>query len=301
MVGLDFDSVRSTRAQHPGRILAAIRARRRVPFLRESPLLIIAADHTARGVMSAGPTSMRDRYDLLERLATALRRPGVDGVLATADIAADLAVLGLLDDRLLVTSVNRGGLAGTAFEVDDRITSSTIDASLAVSADATKMLVRIDEGDERTASMLERAARTVDESASAGLPILLEPFVSSLVQGRLVNKLDTDSMIRAISIASALGGDSSHSWLKIPVVASMERVMRSTTLPTLLLGGDPSEHPDEVYEGWATALALPGVRGLVVGRSMLYPADDDVAGAVDIAVGLVHGTARSSQHASSTE
>ena len=35
------------------------------------------------------------------------------------------------------------------------------------------------------------------------------------------------------------------------------------------------------------ALALPGVRGLVVGRALLYPPDGDVAAAVDAAVALV--------------
>ena len=57
----------------------------------------------------------------------------------------------------------------------------------------------------------------------------------------------------------------------------MERVMDATTLPTLLLGGDPDGAPDETYAAWQAALALPSVRGLVVGRTMLYPADDDVA------------------------
>ncbi len=63
--------------------------------------------------------------------------------------------------------------------------------------------------------------------------------------------------------------------------------MDATTLPTLLLGGDPSGHPDETYAEWAKALALPSVRGLVVGRALLYPLDDDVATAVDTAVQLV--------------
>ena len=53
--------------------------------------------------------------------------------------------------------------------------------------------------------------------------------------------------------------------------------MCATTLPTLLLGGDPCGHPDETYAEWAKALALPSVRGLVVGRALLYPLDDDVA------------------------
>jgi hypothetical protein len=76
--------------------------------------------------------------------------------------------------------------------------------------------------------------------------------------------------------------------MKLPVVAEMERVMDATTLPTLLLGGDPSRRPEETYAAWRDALALPSVRGLVVGRTLLYPPDDDIASAVDTAVSLVH-------------
>jgi hypothetical protein len=67
----------------------------------------------------------------------------------------------------------------------------------------------------------------------------------------------------------------------------MARVMDATTLPTLLLGGDPEGAPEETYAAWRAALALPSVRGLVLGRTMLYPSDDDVARAVDTAASLV--------------
>jgi hypothetical protein len=66
--------------------------------------------------------------------------------------------------------------------------------------------------------------------------------------------------------------------------------MAATTLPTLLLGGDPSAEPEETYATWAKALALPGVRGLVVGRALLYPPDGAVESAVDTAVSLVRET-----------
>ena len=69
----------------------------------------------------------------------------------------------------------------------------------------------------------------------------------------------------------------------------MEAVAHSTTLPILLLGGDPTGRDDEVYKRWRKALTLPGVRGLVVGRALLYPDDDDVASAVDLAADMVHG------------
>jgi glyoxylase-like metal-dependent hydrolase (beta-lactamase superfamily II) len=62
--------------------------------------------------------------------------------------------------------------------------------------------------------------------------------------------------------------------------------MESTTLPTLLLGGDPVS-PDEAFASWEKALELPSVRGLIVGRTLLYPAHDDVRSAVATAVSLV--------------
>jgi hypothetical protein len=74
--------------------------------------------------------------------------------------------------------------------------------------------------------------------------------------------------------------------MKLPVVPEMDRVMESTTMPTLLLGGDPAD-PDEAFASWEKALGLPSVRGLIVGRTLLYPDDDDVAGAVDTAAALV--------------
>ena len=61
----------------------------------------------------------------------------------------------------------------------------------------------------------------------------------------------------------------------------------TTTLPTVLLGGEVSADPAATHERWHKALQLPNVHGLVVGRTLLYPHDDDVAGAVDAAVGLL--------------
>ena len=40
---------------------------------------------------------------------------------------------------------------------------------------------------------------------------------------------------------------SAHTWLKLPVVDELERVMDATTLPTLLLGGDPQGDPHDTY------------------------------------------------------
>ena len=76
--------------------------------------MIIAADHPARGALRAGERrmAMADRAELLDRLSLALSRPGVNGVLGTADVIEDLLLLGALDDKVVVGSMNRGGLAG---------------------------------------------------------------------------------------------------------------------------------------------------------------------------------------------
>jgi uncharacterized protein len=116
---------------------------------------------------------------------------------------------------------------------------------------------------------------------------MIEPFISVRDDGRLRNDLSPEAAMRAIAIASGIGATSAYSWLKVPVVADMERVMSASTLPALLLGGELSGPPDEMYARWEAALRLPTVRGLVVGRALLYPGDGDVAAAVDTAVHLV--------------
>ncbi len=60
-----------------------------------------------------------------------------------------------------------------------------------------------------------------------------------------------------------------------------------STLPIVLLGGERSDRPDEMFQRWEQALSLPGVRGLVVGRNLLYPKDDDVESAVKTALSLL--------------
>ena len=291
MIDLDFDWVREARATNPTAVTAALVGRHRRPVMMgDKRLFLIAADHPARGALGVrdNPTAMANRYELLERLATAVSRPGVDGVLATADIIEDLALLGVLDGKIAAASMNRGGLQGASFEMDDRFTAYDIAGAVAARLDFAKILVRINLGDAGTLETLTAAARAITHAASSRLPIMIEPFMSDWRDGVIRNDLSTDAVIKSVAIASGLGASAAYSWLKLPVVAEMERVMEATTLPTLLLGGDPSGNPDEIFESWRNALALPGVRGLVVGRTLLYPPDGDVAAAVDVAASLVH-------------
>lgn len=287
----DLAELRNIRATRPAvaRELRDRRVRREV-LRGDERLFILAADHPARGALSVGadPTAMADRDDLLRRLALGLSRPGVDGVLGTPDIIDDLTLLGLLDDKVVVGSMNRGGLRGATFEMDDRYTAYDVPNMVSAGVDFAKALVRIDLDDPLTVRTLEATAEAVTAAAAAGLPIMLEPFMSRRHEGSVVNDLDADSVILSIAIAAGLGADSAYTWMKLPVVDDMERVMSATTMPTLLLGGEVGSDADATFASWERALALPGVRGLTVGRTLLYPNDGDVVASVDAAARLVH-------------
>ncbi|MDN4520797.1 aldolase [Mycolicibacterium austroafricanum] len=285
----DYASLTEVRATDPGAVARAWAQRTTRPTLRgNGRLMIVAADHPARGALAVGgrPTAMNSRTDLLDRLQAALADPGVDGVLATSDILDDLLLLGALEDKVVFSSFNRGGLAGSSFELDDRMTGATAASTAAARMNGGKMLCRIDLDDPGTVSTLAACAQAVDELAALGLIAMLEPFMSMRVDGKVRNDLTPDAVIKSVHIGQGLGSTSAYTWMKLPVVDEMERVMESTTMPTLLLGGDPTD-PEEAFSSWEKALSLPSVRGLIVGRTLLYPPDDDVSAAVATAVAMV--------------
>src|SRR5215472_10112288 len=178
-----------TRVRRPGRIAEAAARRARAPSVvgPGGRLVIVAADHPARGALRAGrsPLAMAGRAGLLERLCVALGRPGVSGVLGTADILEDLLLLGALEGKVVVGSMNRGGLAGTVFEMDDRFTGYDAPAIARMGFDGGKMLLRIDPEDPVTAATIEACARAITDLAGHGLIAMVEPFISHRVDARM--------------------------------------------------------------------------------------------------------------------
>src|SRR5262245_11774922 len=191
--------VAEIRATRPQAIAEMFERRRRRPLLNDAgTLFVIAADHTARGILKAGgdPLAMADRGELLRRLMIALSRPGVDGLLATPDVIDALALLGALDDKVVFGTMNRGGLGGATFEMDDRFTAYTADAIVAAGLDGGKMMVRIHDDDRGTLETLTGCAEAIGQLAARRLPAMVEVFASTD---------DPDALMRAIAIASGLG------------------------------------------------------------------------------------------------
>ncbi len=261
---------------------ALVARRRRTLAGDDGQLLILAADHTSRGKISLGsdPLAMADRYTLLERLVRCLALPGVDGVLASADILEELAWLGALDGKIAIGTMNRGGIIGARWELDDRLTAYDAEHVESMGLDGGKTLIRIDHTDPGVARTIETVARLSTELADRRLMSLIEPlpYVTG-ADGQPRFDSSHDALVKVVAIASGLGSSSAYTWLKVPASERMDEVAGATTLPILLLGGEPGPNPDETFDLWESSMTQPNVRGLVAGRALLYPNDNDAEAA----------------------
>jgi hypothetical protein len=280
-----------TRTLRPGAVAEAYARRARPESLlsERGSMFLVAADHPARGALGTGgdPLAMADRRGLLDRLVTALSHPEVDGLLGSPDVVEELLLLGALEGKVVIGSMNRGGLAGARWEIDDRFTGYDAASIDEFRLEGGKMLLRLEDDDAGTAPTLEACSAAVTELARRGLMAMVEPLPYAREGDRLVLLRDTVSLARAVTVASALGTTSARTWLKLPACDEPEEVLGATTLPCVVLGGVPGPDPAADLHSWARTLGVPTARGLVVGRALLYPPDGDVFAAVDAAARLL--------------
>jgi DhnA family fructose-bisphosphate aldolase class Ia len=289
-----YQELLDARVFEPASIQQALVGRtRRTQKTKDGNLLILAADHTARGKISLGldPIAMSDRFTLLERLTKCLALPEVDGVLASADILEELAFLGALDNKLVIGTMNRGGIIGAKWELDDRLTSYDADHIESMGLDGGKTLIRIDYNDPSVARTIETVAALTTQLADRKLMAMIEPlpYKKNSEGGAILDESD-EALIKVVAIASGLGSSSAYSWLKVPASHRMSEVAAATTLPVLMLGGEPEANPDELFNRWKAGMKEPNVRGLVAGRSLLYPLNGDSQAAVKRAAEIVRPT-----------
>ena len=270
---------------------ALVSRKRRKMVGKDGRLLIVAADHTARGIISAGSEKyiIANRRLLLDRLVRSLSNPNVDGVLASADIVEELAWLGALESKLVFGTMNRGGYLGTTWGLDDPMTAYDADSIAELGLDAGKVLVRFEDTDIGVGRTIEYVVEAMRLLAEREIVCLVEPLpYKKDANGMPMLDKSTDRLDKIVSITTGFGSSASYTWLKLPSWTSHVTLRESTTLPILLLGGDPGENLDATFEEWRSALQIPNVIGLVAGRPLLYPFDNDVERSVDRAAKLVH-------------
>ena len=135
--------------------------------------------------------------------------PHCDGLLATAQPLGDLAAVGAItSNHRTYLSLNRTGLAGSAFELDDRLVTTVARAAVA-GWTGIKHMTRIDLTEPLTAPALELLGRVIDEAAAAGLEALIECV--GWRDGHMAR--DTDTIVFAAIIAHDMGAPI----LKVPV------------------------------------------------------------------------------------
>ena len=134
-----------------------------------TPALILAADHRARAVLTT-----ENWAEFFGSLAKSL--PACDGILATAQPLEGLAAAGHVTPRhRTYLSLNRTGLAGSVFELDDRLVAS-VGRAASDGWTGIKHMTRIDFDDPLTAPALELLGQVLEQARAAGLEALVEPL-----------------------------------------------------------------------------------------------------------------------------
>ena len=284
-----FDQVTEIRVLHPEVIENEARRRiRRRRLTLDGKLALVAADHAGRGVMQIrdDKLALADRYQLLARIRRLLEDENLDGLLGTGDVIEELLILShlerrqgrasFLDNRVLVGSMNRGGIAGTSFEMEDAFTCMTAERLAKLRCDGGKMLYRMDAQDDASGRTIYACAQAINALRRHELPAFVEPLEVRRENGNYHTAKDNVSLIRQCGIAAALGESSAHIWLKLPYGVGFDRVCRATTLPILLLGGPAREDLRDTMRDFAEGLACSNrVRGAIIGRNLLFPPNGD--------------------------
>ena len=297
-----FDKITDLRVTDPGFVLkSAGRRKRRERLTMDGKLAILAADHPARRVTKSGsdPVLMGNRHGYLGRILRVITSPEFDGVMGTTDVIEELLIVdqllvedggeSFLDGKVLVGCMNRGGLSGAEFEMDDRFASFTAESINHLRLDGAKMMFRLDMKDTRSLDTIEACSKAITDLNKHSIPAFLEAFsVERTPEGYKTLKTP-EELIKTISIATALGDSSRGIWLKIPYCEGFERVAKATSCPILMLGGESSGDPTGVLQEFYRGMrAGRNVRGALVGRNILYPGLDDPFAVADAVSGIVH-------------
>ncbi len=280
---------------------SAGRRKKRNQLTIDGKLAILASDHPARRVTKSGsdPTIMGNRHGYLGRILRVITSPEFDGVMGTTDVIEDLLIVdqlmveeggeSFLDRKALVGCMNRGGLSGAEFEMDDRFTSFTADSVNRLRLDGAKMMFRLDLKDARSLDTIVACSKAVTELNKYSIPVFLEAFsVERTAEGYKALK-SADELIKTIGVATALGDSSRGIWLKIPYCADFARVAKSTSCPILMLGGESLGNPAGVLREFSEGMAAgQNVKGALVGRNVLYPGQGDPSAVADAVCKIVH-------------
>jgi DhnA family fructose-bisphosphate aldolase class Ia len=297
-----FDKITDVRVDRKNVVLTEAKERiRRKKLTNDGKLTILAADHPARMVTQVGedPIATGNRYELLGRILRVITDKEFDGVMSTPDVIEELFIVNhlvkeaggnsFLDNKVMLGCMNRGGLAGTAFEMDDKMTSYTAKGIKQMKLDAAKIMFRIEASEKESGATIAHSAEAINELNDLSIPVFVEALPVRKEDGKYKTIKSVEPLVQVVGVGSGLGYSSINTWLKIPYCVDFDKVAIATTCPVLLLGGDATGDPTDILKQFVEGMkAGKNVRGALVGRNVMFPGKDDPLAVASAVSGIVH-------------
>lgn len=281
-----FSKVNEIKAFHPEVVEQEAFLKKKPGFPHER-LVLAAADHNARMIneYKGNPIGLSNRREYLSRLVRILFSDKVDGVEATPDIIEDLIIINkilrekgekdFLRGKMLIGTVNRGGLKNTVFEMDDLCSCFTVDRIGKLNMDGVKFMLRLNPMDEKSQNTLAYCANTVNEAVKYGLPVFIEALYVENADRGFAMKTDTESLCKVVGVTGALGCTGANKWIEVPLNREYQIPAGATTCPVLVVPDEVEEEPDAVVKEYTKEIGLSyNIRGILLGRNVMYNVSD---------------------------
>lgn len=260
---------------------------RRTALTRDGKLMIVAADHPARGILSSGidEIGMAQRRRFLARVIRVIAsNPDVDGVMGTPDVIEDMVLINrivrekggevFLSNRLLIGCMNRLGIFNSVFELDDGMSAYSPRYASEMGLDGVKMMFRYEPNSRDSRKTIEYCLSAMNECHNFHLPVFLEAVPVERMEDKWKEKPDIKSLMQVVCIANGLSTCSAGTWLKLPYrrgngKLTYRDVVDATTYPVLVLGGAATGQPDDLVRNVNDAIGS-GASGGLIGRQILF-------------------------------
>lgn len=282
-----FRKLNEIKAFHPEVILEET-ANREKPGFPHKRLVFAAADHNARMIneYKGNPIGLSNRREYLTRLVRMLQSDSVDGVEATPDIIEDLIIINkirkdagekdFLKGKMLVGTVNRGGLKNTIWEMDDMPACFTVERINKLNMDGVKFMIRINPKDENAKYTVKYCADAINDAEKYGLPIFIEAlYVESNENGGYTMKTDSESLCKVVGVVGALGCTGAYKWIEVPLNNEYHVPVAATTCPVFVVPDEVEDEPEAVIREYTKEIGIAdNIRGILLGRNVMYNESD---------------------------
>lgn len=282
-----YNEINYIRTYEPQIIISETNKRKK-PIKFSEKIVLAAADHNARMIneYKGNKIGLSNRHEYLSRLVRMLFSSELDGVEASPDILEDLIIINyltqkrmnfnFLENKILIGTVNRGGLKNTVWEMDDMCTCFTVDRINKLNLDGVKFMIRINPQDELSKNTLKYCTQVVNEAENYNLPIFIEClFVVNDAKGGYKLLTDTESLIKSVGVVSSLGCTASQKWLEVPLNNEYKTVTDATTCSILVVPDELMSLPIEVIKEYTKEMKInENVRGILLGRNVMFNEHD---------------------------